>query len=76
MMPNNGVQATVLPLRSTTAPDAWRYRAKQAWRLLQGESPCRVRASHPPVASLASMAEPWKHGEQEGRSVDRVSWRP
>jgi hypothetical protein len=22
------------------------------------------------------MAEPWRHGEQEGRSVDSVSWRP
>jgi hypothetical protein len=32
---------------------------RQAWRLLQGASPCRVRASHPPVASLASMAESW-----------------
>jgi hypothetical protein len=31
---------------------------RQAWRLLQGESPCRVRVSHPPVSSLASMAEP------------------
>ena len=32
---------------------------RKAWRLLQGESPCRVRASHPPVSSLASMAESW-----------------
>src|SRR5262249_44209265 len=30
---------------------------RKAWRLLQGASPCRVRASHPPVSSLASMAE-------------------
>jgi transposase len=30
---------------------------RKAWRLLQGERPCRVRASHPPVSSLASMAE-------------------
>jgi len=29
---------------------------RKAWHLLQGESPCRVRASHPPVSSLASMA--------------------
>src|SRR6266700_6453793 len=34
---------------------------RQAWRLLQGESPCRVRASHPPVSSLASMAETWSY---------------
>jgi hypothetical protein len=53
------VQATAVPLRSTAAPDTGRYRAKQAWRLLQGESPCRVRSSHPPVSSLASMAESW-----------------
>ena len=32
---------------------------RKAWRLWQGESPCRVRASHPPVASRASMAESW-----------------
>jgi retron-type reverse transcriptase len=49
---------------------------RKAWRLLQGASPCRVRASPPPVASLASMAEPWRHGEQDGRSVDSESWRP
>jgi hypothetical protein len=46
-----------LPLPA--APEAWRYRAKKAWRILQGESPCRVRASHPPVSSLASIAESW-----------------
>ena len=46
-------------LRLLAAPDAQRSRAKKAWRLLQGESPCRVRASHPPVSSLASMAESW-----------------
>ena len=33
---------------------------RKAWRLLQGESPCRARASHPPVSSLASMAESWR----------------
>src|SRR5262245_44525774 len=40
---------------------------RKAWRLLQGASPCRVRASHPPVASLAPMAEP-------GVSVRRPRW--
>jgi len=30
---------------------------RKAWRLWQGESPWRVRASHPPVARLASLAE-------------------
>jgi len=28
--------------RETRAPEQCRSRAKQAWRLLQGESPCRV----------------------------------
>jgi hypothetical protein len=43
---------------------------------------CRVKVpvgsglAPPPVASLASMAEPWRHGEQDGRSVDSVAWRP
>jgi hypothetical protein len=48
-------------LRLSDAAEAQRYRAKKAWRLLQGASPCRVRASHPPVASLASMAESGAH---------------
>ena len=30
----------------------------EAWCILQGESPCRVRVSHPPVSSLACVAEP------------------
>ena len=42
---------------------------REAWRILQGESPCWGRASHPPVSSLASVAEP-----RERRSVDRESW--
>jgi hypothetical protein len=29
----------------------------EAWCILQGESPCRVRVSHPPVSSVASVAE-------------------
>ncbi|MGH8655771.1 MAG: hypothetical protein ACREYE_27940, partial [Gammaproteobacteria bacterium] len=29
----------------------------KARRILQGESPCRVRASHPPVSSVASVEE-------------------
>jgi hypothetical protein len=36
---------------------------REARRILQGESPCRVRASHPPVSSLASVAE-----SREGRT--------
>jgi hypothetical protein len=50
---------------------------RQAWRFLQGESPCRARASHPPVSSLASVAESAVvAGEQDRRSVDRESCRP
>ncbi len=30
---------------------------RKAWHILRGESPCRVRASYPPVSSLASIAE-------------------
>jgi hypothetical protein len=33
---------------------------RNAWRLLQGERPWRVRASHPPVSRLASLAESWR----------------
>ncbi len=29
----------------------------EAWCILQGESPCRVRISHPPVSSVAPVAE-------------------
>ena len=41
---------------------SWRVSAgvsvpSEAWCVLQGASPCRVRASHPPVASVASVAE-------------------
>jgi hypothetical protein len=30
----------------------------EAWCILQGASPCRVRANHPPVSSVAPTAEP------------------
>jgi hypothetical protein len=43
---------------------------------MQGESPCPVRVSHPPVSSLTLGAELPKGGEQAGRSVvDRESHR-
>ena len=29
----------------------------EAWRFLQGESPCQVRVNHPPVPSVAVMEE-------------------
>ncbi|MGH8601668.1 MAG: hypothetical protein ACREXR_02470, partial [Gammaproteobacteria bacterium] len=49
---------------------------RQARRFLRGESPRRVRASHPPVSSLAPVAESPEGGEQDRRSVDRASCRP
>ena len=32
-----------------------RWCAKRTWRFLQGESPCWVRASHPPIPSVAAV---------------------
>ena len=29
----------------------------EVWCVLQGESPCRARTNHPPVSSVASVAE-------------------
>lgn len=49
---------------------------RKARCFLRGESPRRVRASHPPVLSLASVEESPGGGEQNRRSVDRASWRP
>jgi hypothetical protein len=57
--PGTGADRQQRPLRARR----WRrltagvIAPRKAWRLLQGESPCRVRARHPPVSSLASMAE-------------------
>jgi hypothetical protein len=52
-----GMQATAyVPLQLPAAPDAQRCRAQKAWRLVPGERPCGVRASHPAVSSLASRA--------------------
>ena len=34
------------------------FAPSKARRILRGESPRRVRVSHPPVSSLASVAEP------------------
>jgi hypothetical protein len=53
----DGVQR---PLRFSFQPRLTRsvLAPRKAWRLLQGESPCRERSSHPPVARLASMTEP------------------
>ena len=40
----------IAPYRGVSAPS-------EAWCILQGESPCRVRSSQPPVSSVASVAE-------------------
>jgi len=43
--------ASPTPLKlSVSAPS-------EAWCILQGESPCRVRVSHSPVSSVAPVAE-------------------
>ena len=40
------------------APHSFNVSApSEAWCTLQGESPCRVRANHPPVSSVALVAE-------------------
>jgi len=54
----------------------------EAWSILQGASPCRVRVSHPPVLSVAPEAERlrgWKYAkgrEQNRWSVHREGYRP
>lgn len=50
---NNAIQPTLVPC----AADGRRYRAEKARRILRGESPRWVRASHPPVSSLGPVAE-------------------
>ena len=52
----------VLSVKFGSAHPSWRVMRGvsapgEAWCVLQGVSPCRVRASHPPVSSVASMAE-------------------
>jgi len=45
-------------LRDAPFAASWGVSAtSEAWRILQGESPCRVRVSHSPVSSLARCAE-------------------
>ena len=49
----------------------------EAWCILRGVSPRRVRGSHPPVSSVASVAEfRMDRDEQNRRSVHRESYRP
>ena len=62
----HGADARQRPLAPRARHSGFRRRVsfgviapRKAWRLLPGESPCRVRASQPPVSSLASMAESW-----------------
>jgi len=43
--------ALPLPLSHTVSAPS------EAWRFLQGESPCWVRANHPPIPSVAMMKE-------------------
>jgi len=37
----------------------------EAWCILQGSSPCRVRVSHPPVSSVAPVAESLSEGSNK-----------
>ncbi|WP_300971761.1 transposase [Thiocapsa sp.] len=48
----------------------------KARRLLPGESPGRVRASHPPVSSVGPVAERRKSRTRDRASVHRESCRP
>jgi hypothetical protein len=48
----------------------------KARRLLPGESPGRVRASHPPVSSVGPVAERRKSRTESRASVHRESCRP
>jgi len=61
--------AKVSPLSS--AADESVRAPSEAWCIFQGASPCRVRANHPPISSVAPMAEPkffleTYEGEQNG----------
>jgi hypothetical protein len=44
----------------------------KARRILQGESPCRVRASHPPVSRLAAEAEPRERRTRQAKRRQRI----
>jgi len=48
--------------RLTAAADFGVGAPSEAWCILQGESPCRVRVSHPPVSSVAPVAESLSEG--------------
>ena len=43
----------------------------EAWRILRGASPRRVRANHPPVSSVAPAAER-PNGKETVRSVNKA----
>ena len=43
----------------------------EAWRFLPGESPSRVRASHPPVSSVAPLADSVVHGRETVTNVNK-----
>ena len=53
--PNHGVQATVVPLRSTTAPDAWRYAAENWNCCCLTRSPLRSRETAPSSCFVRSV---------------------
>ena len=51
---NHG-QATWAVKGPETVQLGYRWCAKRTWRFLQGESPCWVRANHPPIPSVATV---------------------
>ncbi len=47
-------------------------RQVKAWCILQGERPCRERANHPPVSSVALTAEPKAVGNDILQKANKV----
>jgi len=48
------------------------FAPSKARRILQGGSPCRVRVSHPPVSSLACVAEPKERRTKRAKRRQRI----
>jgi len=74
--PMPGVHKTLQPMLVPRTAERVVLAPRKARRLLPGESPGRVRASHPPVSSLGPDAERRKPRTRCRASVDRESCRP
>ena len=66
LVPRSGCSPRLMP--GVSAPS-------EAWRFLQGASPCRVRSSQPPDRVLR-MCRRCKNTEQNIQSGHREPWRP